>query len=227
LRRGFTVVELLVASTVVAIVVAASAGVFTAIHKGARKARVRAELAHVGRVVLSMMARDIQSLWAFEANKDEIIVAVKGEAPVGEDREANVARDELHFVTKSPAEPLGADLVEMSYFVHEDPETGRLALLRRWQAPPDEDITLGGAYETLTDSVISLAFAFYDGNEWLDEWDSVSVMPLAVRVTVGLIDELTGEPLMMSVSTAITGADIDEIEQVLIAEDEGEQRTSE
>ncbi len=65
--------------------------------------------------------------------------------------------------------------------------TPQEGLLVRSQRPADGDPTQGGEQEVLSADVTSLEFEFYDGANWITEWDTQTQttkrLPAAVRVT--------------------------------------------
>jgi len=187
-RRGFTLVELLVASALTALMLGGAVAVFRQVQSASDGARRYARLSHTGRVVLDMVARDLSCITSYEANKDEIIVAVTAEADVDEEVEEPPRRDEVHFLCRRPPHVGATDFVEVSYFLHDDEETGRAQFIRRWQAPPDQDISMGGRYEVLTEQVVSFGLSYYDGAEWLDEWTEIAALPVAIRAVIVLAD---------------------------------------
>jgi len=222
-RRGFTLIELLLASALTSLLIGAAVGVFAAVHKNTAKARAHIELTHVGRALLDDMSRHVACMWSYMGSKDELLVAVTEETGTleGENGAGGEPRsDELHFVARCPVEPRGTDFVEISYFVHEDEDTGRKNLIRRWQAPPDEDITMGGRYEALSDRVVSLAFEYYDGFEWTDDWPYIEELPDAVRITLGLADETTSSNVTLTVVVDIPGAKYRNVESPAAEEEE-------
>lgn len=50
--------------------------------------------------------------------------------------------------------------------------------------------------EVLADEIVSLTFAYFDGVNWLEEWDSVTIgsLPRAIRVTIGFRSKPDDEP---------------------------------
>ncbi len=68
-------------------------------------------------------------------------------------------------------------------------------LFLRIQTPPDDDPDLGGQERLLFSGAVSLRFEFFDGVEWLEEWDTDTMatpsLPRAVRVYWWLEDEAT------------------------------------
>ena len=229
-RRGFTLIELLLASGLTSLLIGAALGVFVAVHKNTEKARVHIELTHVGRALLDDLSRHVACMWRYKASKDELLVAVTDETATLEGAEGSEARersDELHFLARCPVEPRGTDFVEISYFIHEDAETGRKTLIRRWQGPPDEDITMGGRYEALSNRVVSLAFDYYDGFEWTQDWPYIEQLPDAVRITLSLADEATASAAVLTVVVDIPGAKVqDEEGEESEEEEKSESETS-
>ena len=66
------------------------------------------------------------------------------------------------------------------------------ALYVRTQRPADGDPTQGGLESVLIDNVESFSFEFFDGTEWVTEWDSVTQqrrLPAAVRFTYRFIGD--------------------------------------
>lgn len=61
-------------------------------------------------------------------------------------------------------------------------------LFLRTQRPPDSNPAQGGEEMRLSETIKEIRFEFYDGNEWVETWDSRSdaqkdKLPTAVRVT--------------------------------------------
>lgn len=103
-------------------------------------------------------------------------------------------RDILHFTATSherlAADVKESDLCELSYFILQDPETKTLTLWHREDANPDEEKLSGGVVYELAENVLGLDFAYYNGEEWVEEWDSTeNGLPKAVRIALTLADE--------------------------------------
>lgn len=66
-------------------------------------------------------------------------------------------------------------------------------LFLRLQTPPDDDPELGGQERLLFPEALSLRLEFFDGVEWLEEWDTDAMatpaLPRAVRLYWWLEDE--------------------------------------
>lgn len=66
-------------------------------------------------------------------------------------------------------------------------------VFHRTQRPADGDSTQGGVERQLDPQVTDLSFEFYNGVDWVEEWDTTTLgprrLPAAVRVTYRLADE--------------------------------------
>ncbi len=66
----------------------------------------------------------------------------------------------------------------------------RTGLFLREQRPSDGDHTQGGFETVFSEDVTSIGFEFYDGTQWITEWDTTTTgekrLPAAVRVTYTL-----------------------------------------
>ena len=68
----------------------------------------------------------------------------------------------------------------------------RTGLFIREQNPPDEDVDQGGYERVLDDRIQTISFEFWDGNEWVAEWDTRTGerrIPAAIRITYSLASD--------------------------------------
>lgn len=76
----------------------------------------------------------------------------------------------------------------------------RTGLFLREQTPSDEDIDQGGYESVLDDRVNALTFEFYDGSDWIAEWDTRIAerrIPAAVRITYTFEGDETNHVLVV------------------------------
>jgi len=165
---GFTLIEAMVAFTILAII----AGVaFTVVFGTSKRSRVlvrEMELRRVGGSVINLISEDLKGAFVREG----IIPFFVGSDNFFRDNPA----DEANFITTStlPVNPMspGSDVAETGYLLSFDQE-GKGVLFRREQSPaqpPDEE---GGVTREVSSLVRSFNLRYYDGDDWLDEWDSL------------------------------------------------------
>ena len=185
-RRGFTLVELMVAALMTTFVLGAvsmSLSQLSRAKSGGRAqlaAHLRADAAlnAVRRDVVSVL-RDQDLFWTRLLLTDHSI-----SSPYGQ-----MDRDEI-LVFNSQLRPIrdldfigdGAEF-EAHLRIEEDPDG--IILWRRRDAVPDEYPRGGGVATPLISGVVGLSMEAYDGDLWYPSWDSdFDGLPLAIRVTV-------------------------------------------
>ncbi|MCK4325347.1 prepilin-type N-terminal cleavage/methylation domain-containing protein [bacterium] len=199
-KSGFTLTEILVAVTILAITVAA---IYTSFKGGLTswtKGTIRMERYQNARAALEMMSREISAA---------IIIAADGSYQIdfyGVDNTETVSGetvddDYLCFVAPVREDPDEPDLRKVRY---ELDETNR-QLRRGTDDSIDGDITSDFSFAQLALNVKSLNFQYYDSS-WLDSWDSRDTsaesgtnastedsLPTAVKITITVQDELKQE----------------------------------
>lgn len=185
-RRGFTLVELLLAGLIVALIVGAVGFSLAQVGRARGTARVRLDAYLRADAALDTVRRDVQSL----IRSDDLYLARvllfddTALTPAG-----SVERDELLiFSTRlqavRPIEYNGEGGEYESQFRVFDDDMGP-GLWQRRDPVPDEFPGSGGVASPVADGLLSLRIEAYDGDSWYDEWDSdVSGLPWAVRITV-------------------------------------------
>ncbi len=86
-----------------------------------------------------------------------------------------------------------SDQCEISYFLKEG-ENGKQNLVRREQKRIDDDPEHGGYIYTLLDDVLELKIEAWNGEDWVEEWDSTKVeyfnrLPERIRIWITVFDE--------------------------------------
>lgn len=183
--RGFTLMEALIACTLLAVIGIAMA---TSLSSSINAKEIVEETSgrfHVVRQAMSRMVDEISMAYLSphtRAPERRVETGFRGE------------RTELHFTAYGNVarveDAKQADTRELSYFLGRDERTGEEALIRRVQPNPDDDFEEGGREQTLLPGVVSLEFEYFDRNteEWLDKWDfeaadTAGRLPERVRIT--------------------------------------------
>lgn len=183
--RGFTLMEGLIASSLLAII-----GVFmaTSLNSSITAKELIEETSgryHVVRQAMSRMVDEISMSYLSAHNTTPELRVRTGFT--GE-------RDELHFVAfghvRRKAEAKESDSREISYFLGADERTGAESIIRRVQSNPDDEFDDGGREQTLLPDVTNLEFEYFDPQteEWEDKWDWEGTatrdrLPTRVRIT--------------------------------------------
>ncbi len=185
-RRGFTLVELLVAGMITAFVLGAvsiSLSQLSRAKTGARTqlaAHLRADaaLTALRRDIVSVL-RDPDLFWTRMLLEDHSV-----STPFGP-----MDRDEI-LIFNSRLRPIrdldfSGDGIEFETQFRIDEDAIGPVLWQRRDAVPDEYTRGGGVATPLIAGVVGLALEAYDGDLWYSMWDSdFDGLPLAIRVTV-------------------------------------------
>lgn len=187
-RRAFTLVELIVAAVIVALI----AGGTTLITYRLARSRAGAGNAEAfarASTAAGLIARDL----ANTARDEDLASAKIAITPGGSDTSA---RDQV-LVRIAAVRPVRASSPQnegpvhtVQYRLEGDPSSpGRLALWRRADPIPNTNLEGGGLAVPVVPGVVALRFEALDVEEWVADWDSdIDGYPHAVRVTVTASD---------------------------------------
>jgi type II secretion system protein J len=195
--KGFTLLEILVSTAIVAVIMAGIYTAFTSNLDVIEKARDGGEKQQIARIALDRMTKDLAS--AFISTDERL-----GDARTGmilENREMDGRPADVLNFTSLAHLPLGgggipADLCEIGYYLEEDPDDEVFVLFRRDSVAVDGDITEGGRAQVLAVRVTGLDFLFVDAAGYEhEEWDSIggdeaqrNRLPSFIRVTLRVTD---------------------------------------
>ena len=198
LRRGFTLVELLVASSMLALLAAAGLAAFSAGTRSAAKAKRYGAMIAQGQAALRAMAADIRVV----VTDDDLGLTVLDAQYEGRDT------DTIDFIAarvKPVKEELGAaGRCEVGYYIDNDPDTEARGLVRREDYTLDEDPLEGGTGFPVAEYVSELSLEFYDGLIWQSDWESELGFPRAIRIQIVVVDENEIEkPLLFSTTVPL------------------------
>ncbi len=210
-RRGFTLLELVVAMVIFSIVVSAAYALFDASRSVTTRAEFRSQLFQSARAALQAVEDDlrgaVQTGTVFETAFVTGFVGTSG----GSEKEP---QDRLEFFSVNrhtgaaydiykvtPDLVRGADLSKVYYWVETDTKKSPHGLVRE---RPLELTPIGGPVRRDEDisevaqDVVLLHFRFFDGLDWLPTWDSTQLrrLPKAVEVTVYVKGEWRDEEVI-------------------------------
>jgi type II secretion system protein J len=209
-RRGFTLLELLIALIIFATVIAAVYSLFDTSRKLVSRADYRSQLFQTARAALQSIEEDVRGAVMSGSAFDIGFIGVDGGS-------ASEPADKLQVVSASRytagvydvnATPpvFGIDLALVQYWIETDTTRKAHGLVK--DRPP-ELTPLNGPVQRDEDlveisrDVVFLNFRYYDGTNWLDSWDSTQsgTLPMAVEATVYVRGEWRGEQVVEPFTT--------------------------
>lgn len=188
-EQGFTLMELLVAITILAAMALAMFAASRQMLSSQEMAEVRDDQQHAISFALNKMFEDFNAAF-FVKSADLLGPRFEGEVPfLGKSERVDFASmNHLRFLSDVPE----TDYAEISYYLVNDPSgsEGRV-LMRRESTKLDRDIETGGQAYPLLTGVRSLTFEYlpFDSEEYKSEWSTETAsagnrLPRAVRATL-------------------------------------------
>lgn len=191
-EKGFTLIEVLVAISILAIVLSSVYGIFSSVNLA--RGRLEADSAeyHRARVIFDRLGRELRG--AYFSPRDARLVFAGGSAS-GDPLDAL----ELTTTAVSPLSRTGSGVARVRYRLTEDPESseGRQVLLRSEQPAYQPSDNLENAdMMRLAAGIESMTIRFFSAGQWREEWDSQSTgeLPEMVELVLQLPAE-TEDPL--------------------------------
>ena len=181
-RRAFTLVEMLVTSTMLVLIVTAGFAAFGGGMRSAAKVKRYGRMISCGQLALRAMAADLR---AAVEHGDVKLTALDVKY---EGRDC----DTIDFIIARPnptrKEKDESGRAEIGYHIDKNPEV-KPSLLRRVDRTLDDDPLEGGALSVVGAFVTELDLEFYDGMIWTSGWEERKDFPRAVRIQMVVVDE--------------------------------------
>jgi len=193
---GMTMVEVMVAIAVLAMIAVLIHGVIQSLSRGKKGEEQRADRAHEGREALQRIVRDLSAAY-LSLHIPSVQALVTGKtAFVGR---TSIPFDRVDFTAfahmRTDRDSHESDQAEVGYFVVRNPDfPDKMDLVRREQTPIDIDPLKGGIVNVVAEDVDQLNLRYLDPQtaQWIDTWDSMQVtgqpnrLPLEVKITLVL-----------------------------------------
>ena len=191
-ERGTTLLEVMVATAVMAMLMVAVLGVVTGWSNARSRIQAEASTRSIGPAIIDMIANDIQGVFIYGLENLEGFQAEDKE-------EAGMPADRLNMITTSDSlsyEQVSADVerssdaCEVGYVLVQSPTDSRyLAMYRREEFTPAGDPYRGGVYRLLYDRVAAFDTRCFAGTgeedeEGEDEWSSSEAQRLPRSIEV-------------------------------------------
>ena len=186
---GFTLVELLLALFLFALIAGVVFAAFAAVASGVEKGRQSIEIYRVGRVALLRMAQEVGAAMPPPAGSDTRFQGKKNaDGATGHDRIDFLTVPYRRYSDKVPS----YELCHVAYYVA-DNQQGKTALFRDEDCSGEEDERHDRATRLeLTDLAVGLEITYYDAEQVHEEWPPIrnaqSPLPCRVRLALTLRD---------------------------------------
>lgn len=193
---GFTLVEVLVAMGIFAMILSLAAGSYWSTAQATRRTEDRLELISMGRIALDKIILEINGavIDPVDFTKFPFVGENGGSLPK--------AMDELNFFTTSydpRALGLGSNLAEIGFYIEKNQRLDTYFLQHRIDPFPDFEPRDGGIITDLAEQVAGLNFRYQDENEsWSSRWDSTidGELPRLVEITI-VLEGLQGQTIQL------------------------------
>ncbi|MBC8473833.1 MAG: prepilin-type N-terminal cleavage/methylation domain-containing protein [Candidatus Omnitrophica bacterium] len=182
-NKAFTLVEILIALAILAMIVASTFTIFRSSAKSWQKGEIRSERYHNARVAIGRMSMEISQAVIIE-NSDARFIGQP---------------DEVSFVSFVSSTEGVFEQAEIEYWF----DSAQKVLMRNEDAEPDYDFSTQDYSDILADGISELEFSYYDGSTWVDSWDSrfideetgdeVDSLPKAVKIKIQVQDKKAKE----------------------------------
>lgn len=197
--RGMTLVEVLVAITILGIVATVVFGGFSQTMRNKARLEEQADRSHIIRVAMERMVAELSSAYvSIHVNPNPALQTMNTCFIGGRSGRAHRIDFTSFSHRRLYRDAHESDQNELSYFVTEHPEErDTLVLARREQNRVDEDPQSGGTTQILVEDVKDFELSYFDGvtGQWVDSWDTREVnrqpnrLPLQVKILLTVTDE--------------------------------------
>jgi len=179
-KRGFTLVEVMVASMIGAFIAIVAVGTLKAVSASAQMLDKNIESTAEVRFASKLIANDLMNLYMDSNSLNSRLVGTIEESD-GDLFSALV----LYSVGRAKAridEPEG-DVYEVEYYLVKDEE--KSSLMRRLWPNPDEVSTPGGILSVIAEDVNAFVVRYFDGEQWQIDWpEELESIPELVEVVI-------------------------------------------
>ncbi len=201
--RGFTLAEVLVASTISGFVAVVAVGALNALAGSAQTVNRTTETTSEIRFATRMIARDLANFYR-DPNPQNMKLLGSSEG---------TAKGGPPFLTfyitgraKARANQPEGDIYEVEYFLGtRQQETARTeesleentVLFRRLWPNPDKDRPPGGILTPIAENIGVFQVRFWDGKQWTDQWtEEMQSLPECFEVTLATMPPQKGDPIV-------------------------------
>lgn len=187
---GFTLVELMLAVLILAIMMSIVYGVVVSTVSAARRIEEVTASSEVGPAILTRIRADLEAAMLPPKEGEFFLGTKQGGGGEGRDRLDFISSEVAYGSENDIEEPRFHCINEVGYQVQDSrKDTNAAVLYRREDFFIDADPLKGGHLIEMYDRVRSLSFRYYDGEDWKPEWSSKAKkgLPKAVEIELKIL----------------------------------------
>jgi len=179
-KAGFTLIEMMVATTIAAFISLVSIGALRAVTASAKMVEDNINSAAEVRFAAKTLKRDLFNVYNPKNQGQTKFVALSNES-------GGITSSYLVFYTVSRTraraqEPEG-DIYEVEYYLMADEEES--VLMRRFWPNPDEELEPGGMLSVIAEDIEIFEARYFDGEEWAYEWpEEMQSLPMLIELNI-------------------------------------------
>jgi type II secretion system protein J len=201
--RAFTLVEVLVASTIGVFIALVAVGALRTVSASSEVLDQNVGAAAQVRFAANMIARDLANFYHDDQTDNMRFI--------GTVEELSGDRSTSHLIfytvnrTKARVDQPEGDVYEVEYFLTEDED--RSLLMRRLWPYPNKELEPGGVLTVIAEDIGAFEVQYFDGEEWSAEWpEEMGSLPGLVAITIAAKQSGKGQPQTESLIVPMTRA---------------------
>lgn len=201
-KTGFTLVEVMVASTIGAFISLVAVGTLKAVIASNELVDKNINTASEVRFASNIIARDLINIYR---NEDIENTKLIGTVEYLAEYSTSVLTFYSTNRTKARAYEPEGDIYEVEYYLLQDEDTATLSLMRRLWPNPNEEFEPGGILTTIAENIELFEVSYFDGEEWYEEWlEDMETMPHMIEVNIAARPQTRSVPIMESFVVNLT-----------------------
>lgn len=188
---GFTLLEVLIAVSIMAGIIAVIYTSFFTTSRNVEQAEATRDASDLARTLVSKLSSDIANAYYNPAMPETVFYGKSSTVTKDEPRFDSI--DLTTLTNWRRPDTKETDLWEVGYSFQEQPDKTGMVMLRKEKRELGKDFPPpleGGTEYIITDRIDQLRLRYYNGTSWVDDWDSRTrhALPNAVEIQLVLDD---------------------------------------
>ena len=214
IERGFTLIEVLIAIAITAVVMLSVSSTFITTLRAQREVQSLTESTEAGSRILSLIERDLRGLWIYNILNNKVLVGRNRDlsGPPADHIDFLTSTDSISTIPDTEERPAHSPVSEVGYWLKANRQDPLLMELWRREDPMvDDDLLQGGTFQLVHDRIRSFNITYYKtlghSAEEFNDWDSSTedALPRVIKI------EFTIERKLAS-SNEVSHAEVEDFE---------------